>query len=124
MKNKILAIFTVLMFITPVSCLADGNWLLEHCSAALLIDSGQTPDDASAVTKAVGCVGFIRGIRDTATIYQSMSKDNMLVCIPDETRTDQLTKVIVKFLQDNPQHLNRNEAILALRALKDAYPCR
>lgn len=44
-------------------------------------------------------------------------------CFPDETTPPQLNRVLLKYLEENPQELHRSAAILMIESLAFQYAC-
>lgn len=89
--------------------LMGGNTLWELC------------DDKDSLAK-IACSAWVRGSLDMARIVQARSG----VCelsIPDAVSLEQAQAVIVKWLRDNPAQRHLPAAVLALKALGEAFPC-
>jgi Rap1a immunity proteins len=74
------------------------------------------------------CIGLIRGLHDPnvahrLTLQLKKSDVRPLFCDPTEARTEQLIRVIAKYLRDQPARLHEGGVMLALAALADAFPC-
>jgi hypothetical protein len=46
-----------------------------------------------------------------------------VACIPQNASLLQLARVVVKWLRDHPDQLQKPKAILVQQALQDAFPC-
>jgi Rap1a immunity proteins len=92
---------------------SDGNDLLPRCQA--MINAADDPNWKSTHEAfSVGfCTGLVEGI-----IYASST-----VCTPKGVTVLQSARVVVKFLEDNPDKLNLDERALADTALTKAFPC-
>ena len=105
----------------------DGNDLLGYCRAYLKSEStGLSPNQAGMVSAAEGgvCVGYTLGVVATAQIWQVGAKRQGF-CMPDEVwgQTEQIVRVVVKYLEDNPAKLHTSAAILVHYAIVEAFPC-
>ncbi len=83
---------------------ADGNELLRRCESKNPVDG-------------MYCAAYIASVHDFAS---SASK----VCKPDSASLGQLTKVVAKYMNDNPTMLHIPATYLATMALADAFPCK
>ena len=92
----------------------DGNELLPRCQAAIASLDKDTWKDTHESFSAGFCLGLVEGIS-----YASPS-----VCPTKGVTLGQLERVLVKFLQDNPEQLNLNERELVVKALSKVFPCR
>lgn len=71
------------------------------------------------------CLGMMQEITNTNMFYQTFFKSDALLCLPERgIRNIEAARVVVKCLRDHPSELQRNECVLALSALTDAYPCK
>lgn len=98
---------------------ADGNKLLEQCIAV----------ERFLDTKAVGdelnigiCLGLVQGVRNTM-LYMG-NEGQIKACFPEKgIDNGQATKVVVKYLKNNPALLHEDEVLLIILAFLEAYPC-
>jgi hypothetical protein len=94
--------------------LVDGNDLLPRCQAAIASSERSAFKDVHESFSAGFCTGLVDGI-----IYSSSS-----VCPPDGVTALQSVRVVVKFLNDNPDKLNLDQRVLVDAALTKAFPCK
>lgn len=100
---------------------ADGNELLTQCQSYIkLIDDEKNYSSVNAGA----CGGFVQGVDSTVQFYSEVLKKDEKYCTPDGVTNTQIVRVVVKFLKDNPQILNKNKTSLVWMALMDAYPCK
>ena len=119
MKYATLLVLTVLLFLVcPVAqenqpSYTDGNSLLPTCKAA--IDSADNPTwrNSHEAFNAGYCIGLVKGV--------SFSSPH--VCPAKGVKFLQEARVVVKYLEDNPQILNLDETVLTETALSKAFPC-
>ena len=90
-----------------------GNKLYDSCTA----EKG-----ATGYSTYLGlCVGYITAIADSMDCKRTVGD---LTWMPDEGVTaGQLMKVVVKWLDNNPQYLNYNASSVVAIALSEAFPC-
>ncbi|CAN2967078.1 hypothetical protein METHPM2_110017 [Pseudomonas sp. PM2] len=70
------------------------------------------------------CIGMVEGVRNTMVIFKSALPDNLKVCFPKQgINNGQATRILEKFLHDNPAMLDQDETFLTIMAFKQAYPC-
>lgn len=117
--RKFMAFMVVLLLSTPV-CYADGNKLLEQCTAAeRFIDTQELRDQAS-----IGlCFGLIQGVRDTMQFMENGG--SIKACFPKGgINNGQAARIVTSYLKKNPASLHENEVFLTILAFVDAYPCK
>lgn len=109
----------------------DGNALLAYCQVLLDIadrkrpaplDQVQAMDDTYRLSL---CSGFMQGMTNTNLYYQAYLKNtNPFFCLPEPGISNlQAARVVVKYLQDHPEKLHEEPVILAVAALRNAFPC-
>ena len=96
--------------------LDSGNTLAERCSQGLTNDYN-----------GGFCVGFIAG-----TVVQAQNRFNpatgtkmgpSLICMPKDVTYEQMRKILMRYLDNHPEELNKSGVWLLLKSLQDAYPC-
>ena len=109
---------------SPAMAEIDGNMLLDNCNEAVryLEDKNAPSINFSAVNF---CVGFISGVNEVhSTFVSSVSCfDPPVFCIPPKTNQEQLVKVVFNFLKSHPEDLHYKGSVIAISALKEAFPC-
>jgi hypothetical protein len=99
---------------------SDGNAFLEQCNAAVSgIDRQQVVPGAQA-RNAASCLGYLDGVLESAV---APNKERFL-CIPENVPTIQAARIVVKYLQGNPQRLHEDRKTLVVNALQQAFPCK
>ncbi len=98
----------------------DGNALLGHCKTFLAEDN-RIGDYGSGIEYGA-CVGYIGGVKDSFYIWH-VATVRISYCLPEEAEFDQLVRVVVKWLEDNPASLHHNAAGLVRGAFSEAFPC-
>lgn len=107
---------------------SKGDDLIVECKAVLtLADGGHITDEESA--KAAHCLGIVAGVRDTLMLWTGSNRMEMksiasCACIPNDVSNIQATRIVVKYLEDNPEELNQLDTGLVAVALRKAYPCK
>ena len=95
----------------------DGNQLLRECRYFVTEDVATISNFGSAMR----CGGLVKGVWQTGQVYSTLTGGNL--CTPDGATTSQMIRVVVKFLEENPERLHRPEVFLVTMALADAFPC-
>ena len=99
----------------------DGNELLDQCQQFIKVMDGEKNFNR---LDAGTCGGFVQGVSSTVFFYRDELKKDDKFCEPDTTTGNQLVRIVVKYLKDNPKTLNEDRTILVWRALLDTYPCK
>jgi hypothetical protein len=68
------------------------------------------------------CFGYIEGIRDGLVWLAAAQKSKPSVAISERVTKEQLTNVIVKYVNEHPERRDRAAGLLVLIALKQAFP--
>ena len=123
MNYKRMLLWTlVLPLVFTAQANADGNELLQKCNKAVqfMDNPPQNPDFGS-----IGfCLGMMQGITNLNSVYEVRLSEEALFCGPENgINNGQATRIVVKYLKDNPQALHQHEGVLAIAAFMDAYPC-
>ncbi len=119
MKKIMLVIISLMLCMSAYGKGGDGNELLEYCTE---FEKAVEGDTDSGFTGGV-CIGTVRGVMDTMD-HMSPNKTGIEACIPDGVTTGQATRVVIKYLRDNPSLLHQNGVSLAMSAFMQAYPCK
>lgn len=118
MKYASLLTVLLLFLSSPVaqesqSSVTDGNTLLPMCKEAVETADSPTWRSTHEAFNHGYCLGLVEGV----------SFSSPQVCPGKGVKFMQEVRVVVKYLEDNPQTLNLNEALLTERALSKAFPC-
>jgi len=115
--------FTVFFGVLAVLCVTtgayaietrqDGNDLLERCE-------GITKSPVIDSYDSGWCLGFITGM---TTMGLSTPDSPFHICSPKDFTLGQGARIIVKYLKDHPAELHYQDALLAMWALQEAFPC-
>ena len=96
-----------------------GDNLQKNCRAALALSNGQ----AANLYNAGVCTGTVKGAMDMAASYKNLADANV-ICFPESITTGQNIKIVMDYLDNHPQELQKRQGPLIYVALKDAFPCR
>ena len=108
----------------------DGASLLRFCSA--YVQAADTGSVASGgAIDATFCIGFLTGIQDFDLMLSRTEPDKNggkglipHACIPEKARTDEAVRAVVKWLRRHPDKLHGPASVLAITALRSAFPCK
>lgn len=95
-----------------------GNDFLHRCD-------GPFSNDAEKLAYTSFCTGYIQGLQQMQQVVIDLRNVQPLYCEPTQSGNyEQLERVVVKWLKNNPEQLHRDARVLVTRALMDAFPCR
>jgi hypothetical protein len=124
-RIKMIVLLVVGLFTVPSWCIAqnrDGNKLLESCEAAI---ATQQLADASQMFGAGFCLGLMQGIGRMNDFYEAASLNGTaLFCRPPGANNGQSARIVLKYLRDHPEELHKEDFVLTVAALRDAFPCK
>lgn len=109
----------------------DGEMLLTDCHVAVRMLEVSPKLNSEEWAAGMHCLGFVQGIVDADNVWQTAlskglgSKARPLVfyCVPKEASWPQLIRVLVKWLEDNPDKLDRSGYDVIGLAMSKAYAC-
>lgn len=110
MKLLITAVLIALINVSTYPAMAShvtGNELLGFCDSKNLAEWGF-------------CSGFIWGAADG---HQLTSDESASFCSPEGATSDQMGRVVVKYLREHPEKLHEYAVLLVAVALIEAWPC-
>lgn len=66
---------------------------------------------------------------DTGYMVQTLEEHEKIsvmkhACVPSSVPTNQIVRVAVKYLRDNPERLNMPAAVLVTDAIRSSFPCK
>jgi len=79
--------------------------------------------DPFTLRNRMSCISFFKGYQ-VGQIIGSTGNQNPAVCIPGSTDVDELIRVFVKYVQDNPAVIHERIVTGVTRAFIAAYPCK
>jgi hypothetical protein len=129
MKIRVLFVFSLLF---SCSCFAadvkdvDGNQLLEFCAPAVQFMDNGSFSSATQLTQTSWCTGYVTGLMQGLDMARKLSDkqgQNIYPCLAG-IASEQATRVIVKYLRENPEKLQQRAVTLSLVALQRAFPCK
>jgi hypothetical protein len=110
----------------PLACSGEGAQnsfeLLHSCRMSIRIMDGDLPDKTEDYLKATWCAGYMAGIQNMNVAYGS-EIERKFFCVPEAGGTEQMTRVVVKYLENHPEELHYPAILSVLGALVPAFPC-
>lgn len=95
-----------------------GNDFLRRCD-------GPFSNEVEKLAYTSFCTGYLQGLQQMQHIVVGMRNIQPLYCEPTESGSyEQLERVVVKWLKNNPEQLHRDVRLLVTKALIEAFPCR
>jgi hypothetical protein len=88
-----------------------GNTLLEAC------------ESKDAFQHAL-CLGYIQGATDIDAMDGATFPERRRSCVTENVTNGQIEDVVVKYLRDHPEERHLLAAILVVRAVAKAFPCK
>ena len=119
MRGLISIALLSLSFLSPnVSAFETGQELLFACESP---PSGAKPE---TILMHFHCIGYLSGMYDSAAQIFDLQPIAGLYCPPSQgIAGDQIIRVVLKFLEDNPEQLHESARSNALIAFSRAFPC-
>ena len=117
---------------------ATGRDVLRDCTLALemaqdnymkeAIGKGKPLPSKAQQNRAGQCLNYIVGFKDALYVSQIFQEKNgsvPFVCLPENNLNNgQALRIVIKYLQDNPQLLDRPQSAVVFNAFYYAYPCK
>jgi hypothetical protein len=97
-----------------------GTTLLKQCRELLNVLDHKRQSD-SDFTDAEYCSGYARGFVDGIAVANGTTGT---ICVPPAVTTEEIVRVVEKYMDDHPEDLHENRAYLMTSALLKAYPCK
>jgi hypothetical protein len=123
MKPTLIIRFLFLfLFSTSVfgdSYINTGSILLERCNEAMNMIKGEM----SLTIEGAYCIAYIDGFLDADKLYVGLNEElynsnlNWKLCIPPSVTIEQVIRIVVKFLEENPEQLHESYDLLTMLAL-------
>lgn len=101
--------------------------LLRDCEHAERWLSARTGTSGGADVRAgTQCFAYVTGVWHgvmVAEVGLEVERGRQLACPPAEVTTAQLTRIVAKFLRDNPARHHQPAQVPVAFAIRDAFPC-
>jgi hypothetical protein len=95
------------------------NYVLPGCKALLAITEGREMPDTSSALGAGYCMGVLKTLPE---IY--FGRDKCSIQFPVVFSVQQMTLIVVRYIEAHPDRRQIPFLMLAKDALRDAWPCR
>ena len=98
---------------------ATGNELLQWCKNVL------SNNEAESTSYTAGyCTAVVITVGD---LVKSINRDlgpKLQICVPSGVSNGQMVRILVKYLEANPEKLHINATTLTILATQQAFPCK
>ncbi len=119
---KIVAIAVMVFFATAPVFAVETNRI--YRGSDLLRDC-QTVKEFGHREFLLGCERYVVGVLDSYQVATVLLKPSIKAfCLPKGGTTDQMIKVVIKYLENHPEQLHLPAANVIYLALDDAFPCK
>lgn len=95
---------------------ASGNYHLPYCRQSEKL----TKTDPETLITA----GLCQGVVDAFLLAGSRLAPEYRYCVPQRANLGQGVRVVIKYLEANPERLHEDFRILVMDAFKSAWPCK
>ena len=129
------SIITVVMFL-GLSALAhaagiddSGNEFLSQCVVIEKADATMSNSSTIEILQGNLCMMYIRGVGDGMEMqksyleYTTGAKFQSAYCVPDGVNSQQLVRVVLKYIRNNPDVAHAPTAELIMKSWAVAFPC-
>lgn len=96
----------------------SGSKLLNECTPLLTQNKNTTE-----LLFEASCLNYIKGVFDMHQTLVARGKIEAQICKPTDVDLGHLGRVIMKYLNANPQKLKITASSLILPALSEVFPC-
>jgi len=117
---------------------ATGKDILMDCALALemaqdgymkeVLSKGKPLPSKAQQNQAAYCLNYVVGFKDAlyaSQIFQEKNGSVPFTCLPENNLNNgQALRIVIKYIQDNPQLLDRPQAAVVFNAFFYAYPCK
>ncbi len=107
----------------------DGITLLHECQVSIRISDGDTRVTADEVVSSTHCIGYVEGVIDANAFWDAVDRrDNHSTrphyCMGESVTFEQVIRILVKYLEENPKELSEVGYICIQGALLKNFPCK
>lgn len=88
----------------------NGSQLLQECKSESSTELGI-------------CSGYVLGVADASQTWSEWAEFDTATCKPKEGTAGQMSKVVVKYLEEYPEKLHLTASGAVIMALSKAFPC-
>jgi len=98
-----------------VRSFVSGGELLQRCETYL--------SETGSAAQGNVCPGYVAGIFDVHTAFVAWEMMKPMWCVPYDVNSNQLVRIVTKYLQEHPENLHHTAGTLVGDALVGAFPC-
>ena len=124
-KLPVLILLVTLLAVSPTKSFGEmynGSMLLDDCKQFL--NYMNSKEDSSVVMSSTGyCLGYLQGHIDFQQHLERNAPSEIKHCFPSFITLSQLAKITVKYLEENPNKLNKPAMPIILKAFEESFPC-
>jgi len=131
---RTLIFFLLILFsISPLANEQEASEFLEQCISAI-----KAIDKKTSITHdwfdTAYCLGYVDGSRDifdysVESVHRIKTLGSIeyakyfFPCVPAQVGRKQLVRILVKYLESNPEELHEPLSVLTRKAFGEAFPC-
>jgi Rap1a immunity proteins len=125
-----LVVFTAAVFTGPradAQSSVDGNQLLHDCKDTILLFDRSPATSGRQLAAGAHCLGYVQGFLDTNRIWHAVDNDKnktLHYCFDRDVTVEQVIRILVKYIQENPKETSDNGWECLLKALQGDFPCK
>ncbi|MBN1577389.1 MAG: hypothetical protein JW913_12600 [Chitinispirillaceae bacterium] len=122
--NKIILTFgIVILVIFTSNAQYTGNDLLRGCKYIVRSENGEELDGYEAVQVSFW-LGYLSGHTDSKVVQEKFCSKIGPYCFPSKgVENQQIARIVIKYLEDNPEKLHYSARLLLGGALVKYFPC-
>ncbi len=106
-----------LLIMSQLANADDGSTLLKECTA--FVKGDNVSEDKLGLKLWAGCPSSFESALSFDIEFNYIRR----VCLPSDIKNGQLARMMVKYLEDHPEYLNRDEFELVREAFHKHFPC-
>ena len=120
MRKYFLTLILIVSHQNASGAINTGEQLLKNCDSYIsYMGNKKIPDSNFAHDMGI-CIGFIDGVIYTHSVTRTGSP---IWCLPNNVTSDQVIRVLVNHLRENPDDQKKNIGTVVLVAMVNAFPC-
>jgi Rap1a immunity proteins len=126
-KSALLAAAALALTVTAASAAEDtlsANHMLPACRAFMDQRSADNFLEQGICAGIVLGIGFAAGTLRNVSPLQDNVRRRTCVNVPDMATPEQAVRVVIAYIEARPARMHESLYVLALEALRDAWPCK
>ncbi len=101
-----------------------ANQFYDNCAVVERLHDSTINSEQVELMKTMFCLGYVEGLAFGIAAADSRRND-FTFCLPSiQVTNEQIVRIIRKYIADHPANAHELTAILAVAALREAFPCR